>query len=428
MKRFIFLFVVILLFANCQNKKPAFVKVSGKNFMIDGKPYYFMGTNFWYGAILGSKGKDGNRERLIKELDLMKSIGISNVRVLLGADGAVDQPFLVTPTLQTAAGKYNDDLLDGLDFLLSEMSKRQMVAVIFLNNSWEWSGGYGQYLNWNGYGNIPNPHVEPNTWNDFQKFVSQYYNCNKCLEQFKNHIKFIVERKNNYTGKNYADDPTIMTWEIGNEPRPFGKENFQSFKNYINEISAYIKSLDKNHLVTTGSEGAIGSEDSYELFEEIHAGKDVDYLTMHIWPKNWSWLDVKDIQGSLQKSIVNTLDYMHKHIEIARKLNKPIVMEEFGLPRDFHGYSLTEKTTCRDKYYKTVFDLVVLHSISNDVLAGNNFWAFSGSGRNVANQIYWKKGDDYLGDPPGEEQGLNSVFDSDSTIDLIKKYASLIQK
>jgi mannan endo-1,4-beta-mannosidase len=32
-----------------------------------------------------------------------------------------------------------------------------------------------------------------------------------------------------------------------------------------------------------------------ELFERIHADPNIDYLVMHIWPKNWGWLDVSDI-------------------------------------------------------------------------------------------------------------------------------------
>ena len=36
--------------------------------------------------------------------------------------------------------------------LLAEMGKRQMHAVLYFNNSWEWSGGYGQYLEWAGEG------------------------------------------------------------------------------------------------------------------------------------------------------------------------------------------------------------------------------------------------------------------------------------
>ena len=38
-----------------------FVTVSDGHFLKDGQPYYYVGTNFWYGAILGSEGQGGNR-------------------------------------------------------------------------------------------------------------------------------------------------------------------------------------------------------------------------------------------------------------------------------------------------------------------------------------------------------------------------------
>ncbi|MDB5910067.1 MAG: mannanase [Massilia sp.] len=37
---------------------------------------------------------------------------------------------------------------------------------------------------------------------------------------------------------------------------------------------------------------------------------------------------------------------------------------------------------------------------------------------------WWKPGDDFIGDPPQEEQGLHSVFDSDaSTLAIIREHA-----
>jgi len=47
----------------------SFVRMKNHQFYVNGKPCYYIGTNFWYGAILGSKGEGGNRERLIRELD-----------------------------------------------------------------------------------------------------------------------------------------------------------------------------------------------------------------------------------------------------------------------------------------------------------------------------------------------------------------------
>ena len=96
-----------------------FVRVSNGRLTVNGKPYYYIGTNFWYGAILGSQGQGGNRERLLRELDYLKALGINNLRVLVGADGKDGIPTKAEPALQVEAGVYNDTIFDGLDFFLS---------------------------------------------------------------------------------------------------------------------------------------------------------------------------------------------------------------------------------------------------------------------------------------------------------------------
>ena len=76
-------------------------------------------------------------------------------------------------------------------------------------------------------------------------------------------------------------------------------------------------------------------------------------------------------------------------------------------------------TTLRDQYYAALFGLMQ----QQPVIAGYNFWAFGGAARPVPGQVFWKAGDAYLGDPGGEEQGLNSVFDADkSTWEVVSKY------
>lgn len=424
-KRF-FLCSLLILVSSVMVAQSSFVNVRGTQFMLDEKPYYFIGTNYWYGAILASPGAFGDKPRLLRELDFMKEQGITNIRIQAGAEGPDNEPYRVTPSLQTAPGKYNDEMLDGLDFLLSEMGKRGQHAILFLNNSWDWSGGFAQYANWNGKGEIPYPMVKPNTWPQFMSYAAWFLNSDNCQKQFREHVRFLLSRTNRYTGRKYTDDPAIMTWEIGNEPRAFSTENIPALEKYIRETATLIREIDKNHLITTGTEGQWGCENSLEVFERIHAPQGIDYLTMHIWPKNWGWLDIKDIPGTLDKSIGNTNKYMDDHIAVARRLGKPIVLEEFGLPRDQHGYQPTEKTSARDRYYANAFSQVVEHCKKNDVLAGCNFWSFGGEGRPA--HLFWVVGDDYLGDPPNEEQGLNSVFNTDSTVPVIEKYNAELTK
>lgn len=386
--------------------------------MVNNQPYYFVGTNFWFGAILGSTGEGGDRERLIRELDFMNANGIDNLRILIGADGENGVPSKAEPTLQIAPGVYNDSIFDGLDFLMAEMGKRGMKAVLFFTNSWEWSGGYSQYLNWAGKGKNPVPSVDG--WPAYMEYVKQYANCTECHEMLKKHITKVITRTNKYTGKKYSDDPAIFSWQVGNEPRAFSDNNKEAFAAWIADIAAHIKSLDKNHLVSVGSEGKHGCEQDITLFEQIHADPNIDYLTFHVWPKNWGWMDRDDMKGTLQAAIDSTNAYIDLHVELARKLQKPVTMEEFGFPRDNHLYTLDDPTTLRDAYYKAVFEKILTASKENDVFAGCNFWAWGGFGR--PQNEFWKKGDDYVGDPAQEEQGLNAVFDIDTTILLIKEY------
>lgn len=420
-KKLILCLMSLLSLSSFANTKQDFAKVENNHFVVNDQPYYFVGTNFWYGAILGSTGDGGNRARLITELNFLKENGIINLRVLIGSDGSNGVPSKVEPTLQIKAGLYNDTIFDGLDFLMSELGKRNMKAVLFFTNSWEWSGGYSQYLNWAGKGKNPVPSVDG--WPVYMDYVKQYAGCAECRQMLKNHIKHVISRTNRYTKKKYTEDLAIFSWQIGNEPRAFSNENKPLFVAWLKDISSYIKSLDKNHMVSIGSEGFHGCEDDMSLFEQIHSDKNIDYLTMHIWPKNWGWMDVKNMSGTLQKCIDSTAVYMNNHMAVARKLGKPIVVEEFGFPRDHHRYDLKDSTSLRDAYYSSVFDIILKALKSNDVLAGCNFWAWGGMARPNPKHIYWVKGDDYLGDPAQEEQGLNAVFNTDATVKLVRKYA-----
>ncbi len=388
-----------------------FVQVKDGHFVKDGKPYYYVGTNFWYGAILGSEGQGGNRKRLCQELDYMKSQGIDNLRILVGSDGKRGVKTKVEPTLQEAPGVYNDTILAGLDYLLMEMGKRDMVAVLYLNNSWEWSGGYGFYLEHAGVGVAPRPNEDG--YPAFMEFVSQYAGCEKAHQLFYDYVRFILTRTNRYTGKKYVDDPAIMSWQIGNEPRAFAVEALPDFEKWLASASSLIRKLDKNHLISIGSEGSWGCENDYGCYERICADTNIDYCNVHLWPYNWSWARPDHLIEDLGVACKNTKEYIDKHLAICEKLSKPLVMEEFGYPRDGFSFSLESSTQGRDAYYEYVFSLVADNAETGGKFAGCNFWGWGGFAKPTHEQ--WQVGDDYTGDPAQEAQGLNSVFVTDTT-------------
>ncbi|MBR4390061.1 MAG: cellulase family glycosylhydrolase [Prevotella sp.] len=391
--------------------KNDFVKVKDGHFVRKDKPYYYVGTNFWYGAILGSEGQGGDRARLCRELDTMKEMGIDNLRILVGSDGQRGVTTKVEPTLQIEPGVYNDTILAGLDYLLMEMGKRDMVAVLYLNNAWEWSGGYGFYLEHAGVGKAPRPNEDG--YPAYMNFVAKYASCQKAHELFYDYVRFILGRTNRYTNVRYVDDPAIMSWQIGNEPRAFSKEALPDFEKWLAEASALIRSIDPNHLISVGSEGSWGCENDITSYERICADKNIDYCNVHLWPYNWSWARKDHLVEDLDTSCVNTKKYIDEHLAVCARLKKPLVMEEFGYPRDGFSFSLNSSTKGRDGYYRFVFSLVGDNAENGGYFAGCNFWGWGGFAQPRHEQ--WQVGDDYTGDPAQEAQGLNSVFASDTT-------------
>lgn len=403
-----------------EQSAPSFIKVENGQFIRDGKPYYFVGTNFWYGAILGSQGEGGNRERLHKELDMLKEMGVDNLRILVGGDGDNGVPSKIEPTLQTAPGLYNDDILDGLDYLLKEMAARNMTAVLYLNNSWEWSGGYTQYVAWAEGSKAPVPSVDG--WNAYMEYAKEFVRNEGAKALFADHVRYIVGRTNRYTGVAYVDDPTIFSWQVGNEPRAFDDRNKAAFAKWIESVAKLIRELDPNHMISTGSEGFHGCQNDMELCKRIHSFAEIDYVNCHIWPYNWKWIDEQNMEKQLPTACHNTKRYIDDHVAVAEELNKPLVVEEFGFPRDGMLFERGSRTALRDKYYEHLFRLIERSAEADGKLAGCNFWGWGGLAKtNVEDHIYWQRGDDYTGDPAQEQQGLNSVFADDiHTIEVIK--------
>lgn len=409
---------IVMAMAACGlSAQTDFVQVKDGHFVRHGEPYYYVGTNFWYGAILGSEGQGGDRKRLCRELDKMKSLGIDNLRILVGSDGKRGVKTKVEPTLQEAPGVYNDTILAGLDYLLMQMEKRKMVAVLYLNNSWEWSGGYGYYLEQAGLGQAPRPNEAG--YSAFMQFVSQYASCEKAHQLFYDYVRFIIGRTNRYTHRRYVDDPAIMSWQIGNEPRAFSKEALPAFERWLAEASSLIRSLDSNHLISIGSEGSWGCENDIACYERICADKNVDYCNIHLWPYNWSWARKEHLVEDLGVSCKNTKEYIDAHLSVCARIGKPVVMEEFGYPRDGFSFTPGSSTQGRDGYYQYVFGLVADNAERGGYFAGCNFWGWGGYAQPKHEQ--WQVGDDYTGDPAQEAQGLNSVFVKDaSTLKVVR--------
>lgn len=404
-----------------------FVTVRGTGFVLEGRPYHFVGANYWQAMNLASRGPGGNRRQFLRELDEMKARGITNLRIIAASEGPDTEPLRIVPALLKAPGVYDEDLLDGLDFALAALADRGMKAVMTMGNMWHWSGGFGQFLVWAGFANaIPYPPPRPGgDWDEYQRFASAFYGNTRAVSIYLDHVRTIVTRVNRYTHTAYRDDPTIMAWELANEPRAL--ESVDAYLAWVATSARAIKALDRNHLVTIGSEGDT-SDPAYSgtEYQRDHTPAFLDYGTAHVWVQNWGWYDPLHPETTYAPAVALAASYIDSHVARTVTLNKPIVFEEFGLARDLNDFDPASPVTMRDRYYSEIFSHLLAFA-RNHTVAGTNFWAFAGQARPSAPGQFWQPGQPFLGDPPHELQGWYSVYDSDaSTLAVVERFSRLM--
>ena len=372
-----------------------FSQAIGPSFSRSGSRQLFTGVNFWQAMHMGQEGARGDRERLRAELDHLQSLGLTNVRLWASAEGPDSEPYRISPALTPQPGTYDTDVWTGLDFTIAELARRDMQAVVVLTNFWEWSGGMAQYVSWQEKSEIPYP--ARNDWREFAAYAARFYTSDACQAQYRKHIEQIIMKVNPITGRRYRDEPAVFAWELANEPRNYPQP-------WIDETAEFIKQLDPNHMVTTGSEGSIAGQ-----FHQTHASPAIDYATVHIWPQNWGWFDPTD-HSTRERALKETIDYLDKHLHMAATLNKPVVLEEFGIARDasdLHDYhDPAADVSFRNRMIRTLGERLTESARNGGPAAGVNVWVWAGRSR---------PGDRWIGDPPHEKPGWYSIYASDSS-------------
>lgn len=403
-----------------------FVKVNGTRFTRNDKSYFIKGANYWQGINLAAVDEyGGDRRRLNKELDQLQEMGVNNLRIMASSEGPDDQPYRMRPSLQPSPGSYNEHLFQGLDYLLHEMGKRNMTAVMTLSNFWHWSGGFSQYIAWVTQEEIPYP-VTRDKWDAFTNFTCQFYSHppirDRVNDLYKNHIRTVQSRRNTFNGRIYNEDPVIMSWQIANEPQFAPLDWFE-------EIACFIKEGSPNQLVSAGIESKIDQID----FMNAHRSNYIDYCTCHLWVENWGEYD-PSVENSLNDAMNYAKEYVNSRSKWAVEINKPIVMEEFGMARDAwrrpldsaYKFDVNTPTSHKDAFYEGLYRQIE-HLASKYHHGGSNFWAYGGLGRPSHHSN--KFGMTWLGDPPHEPKGWYSVYDIDSTTKkVIKRHFDAIVK
>jgi len=394
----------------------------------------FAGVNYWYGGFACVDSING-LQRVQKELDFLKQNGISTLRVMCSAEGDSTYPYRVYPSIQEQQGQLNHRILRGFDRFLYEVEKRNMKVVFVLCNNWEWSGGFGQYLCWSQpqIKHPPLPKTANWDWDNYCSFIGSFYSDTTATKAYWDFVSALLKHKSYINGKTYTQQSAIFAWQLANEPRPMVKEKTADFVKWVEKSAALIRKLDTLHYISIGVEGNIGLNQDMDLFKRIHNNANIDYATIHLWPKTWNWYSGNASNAFKPECIDNIKTYIDKHAQACAEIGKPLVIEEFGFERDANyafpieskehlisRFSPNSKTTARDSFYALVYSEGLKHKVR-----GFHFWGYAGLPENVNKTKYFMlPGMAYSADPPQEEQGLYSVFTSDKTTwKVIRKYA-----
>ncbi|GFQ01303.1 putative mannan endo-1 4-beta-mannosidase 9 [Phtheirospermum japonicum] len=272
--------------------------------------------------------------------------------------------------LQTYPGGYNEDMFKGLDFVVSEAKRHGIYLILSLVNNWEGFGGKKQYVQWaRDQGQYLN-----NEDDFFTSPITKGY--------YKNHVKSVLTRMNSITGVAYKDDPTILGWELMNEPRCESDLSGKSIHAWVAEMSAYVKSVDKSHLVEVGMEGFYGesmpekkqNNPGYEVGTDFISNNlipQVDFATIHLYPETW----VPDANETGQAEFVEK--WIQAHVDDSKSvLRKPILVTQFGKSSRSLGYNVQD----RDNYFRNIFNIVYSSAQTRGACGGALFWQVMAQG------------------------------------------------
>jgi mannan endo-1,4-beta-mannosidase len=339
---------------NSHAARPGFVSARGPRFMIDNRPFRFVGAN------VSVMYREEDRTRMPETLRVAAFDGVRVIRVWAFGEGGEDSNVRSVggdrndwPRLhpfRRAPGDWNEEAFVHLDRVLAEAARNNLRVQLCLTNWWRDTGGVTQYLKWAGIADAADD-TKPYGINVDR--AMQFYTNETTRRLYREHVEKIVTRRNTVTGTLYRDDPVIFGYELMNEAQaPTGR--WHERRAWVAEMSAYIKSLDPDHLVTPGTWGYRSAVERREWLEE-HRLPTIDFCDVHNYPRD----DLDSYVDSTQA----LREFIDNRAAASFQLNKPLVLGEFGMgPEGYKGISETE-------WYRAYFE-----SAAQSGISGAMFW------------------------------------------------------
>ena len=357
-----------------------FAYAQGTRFMLDGSPFYYAGTNCYYLTFKSQEAVDNVfKDAEAMGLKVIRVWGNLDVGVKTGTtdsegkpvftnnnDGPGEKDGIYFQYFDKALGKpvtnFGEDGIKKLDYALYQAEKHGIKLLITFTNYWDAFGGMGQYVKW----------AEELGITGLKK--DDFYTNETLKGWYKDYVNGLLNHTNPYTNRKLKDEPSVFAWELSNEPRcntdAQCKDNI--LYNWAKEMSEYVKSIDPNHMVSLGDEGfynkPYGYYDEYTTsnyafygaegvdFEKLMTIDTLDFGTPHLYLDQWGMKHT----GTGQDDLL----WFKIHGETCAELDKPVILEEFGLTN----------RTIRDSEYEQWFEVLEGNVYETVEYAGTNYW------------------------------------------------------
>lgn len=318
--------------SSVRNGGDAFVRTRGTRFVVNGKPFRFVGANV---AIMY---RDEDRARMPETLARAAQSGIRVVRVWASGEGGPNDirpiaDFADWPRIHPfrwSPGQWNEDAFVHLDKVIAEAARNKIYVQLCLTNWWRDTGGVTQYLRWAGINDAAD---NAYSFGINDERAMAFYTNDQTRRLYREHVEKLVTRRNTITGVLYRDDPNIFGWELINEGQAV-TGRWHERRAWIAEMTGYLRTLDPNHVITPGTWGYRTAAERREWLLD-HQLPNVDYADVHNYPRPDT--------NSFVDSPRAMSEFVDNRAAAAFSFKKPLVFGEFGMgPEGYNGFSQTE--------------------------------------------------------------------------------------
>jgi mannan endo-1,4-beta-mannosidase len=345
----IFMSIAISLMLNSLSvgiENSAFVTTDGTNFMLNGKPFRFIGTSL---AVMYGPEERANTAVYLQHAaqDGVRVARCWSFGECESRTQSKHQP-IESYYFQAGPNIWLEESFIHLDKVLDLAAQNGIKLIMTLSNNWHDYGGMTMYLYWAGV------QKEPLTYD----YRDEFYQNPKCIQWYKNFITRLITRTNSINGRRYIDDPTIFAWELVNETTVTERHKDWQYQ-WIKQMTEYIQALDKNHLVSAGMHG-YNNPWEREQWRRVCSLPSVDYCDAHFYPTGYGKI----------KAEQDLRDYIDDRIQLAQYgIKKPMVFGEFGFAKSDMPWLGQD----REHWFDVVFD-----EVERDNGNAALFWIYTG--------------------------------------------------